>query len=93
MVNCSPKVAKKVTGEPIPTAAEIAAMYSEDQLEIGKNILHDDCAKCHKVFDPNSRTPEQWNAILRRMIPKARLNEADARLVRAYLIKHAKAQS
>jgi len=91
MVNCSPKVGKAVTAGPVPTSAEVQAQYSTTQLDQGKMIWQTHCNKCHKLFEPGSRTPEKWNSVLRIMIPRAKLNMADAQLVRAYLIANAKA--
>jgi len=86
MVNCSPKVGVEVTKGPVPTAEQIRSEFSASQLEQGKMIWQSNCNKCHKLFEPGSRTPEKWNSILMRMIPKAKLNLNDAKLVRAYLI-------
>jgi len=94
MANCTPKVASSVADkEPVPTKAQVLASFSEDQLARGKAIFIDHCAKCHKLFPEDSRTPVQWNSILKKMIPKAKLNYDDGKLVRAYLIAHSKADS
>jgi hypothetical protein len=89
MVNCSPKVGKAVTAGPVPSSADVKAQYSTTQLDQGKMIWQDHCNKCHKLFEPGSRSPEKWNSVLKIMIPRARLNMADAQLVRAYLIANA----
>ena len=89
MVNCSPKVGEAVTKGPVPTIAEIKLAYSPDELEQGQMIWQRSCDKCHKLYGADSRTPEKWNSILRKMIPMAKLNMHDARLVRAYLIANA----
>lgn len=92
MANCTPKVASNVAEkEPVPTKAQVLASFSEDQLNKGKTLYIDRCAKCHKLFPEDSRTPVQWNSILKKMIPKAKLNYDDGKLVRAYLIAHSKA--
>lgn len=89
MANCSPKVAESVTAGPVPTSAEVKAQYSATQLDQGKMVWQNNCNKCHKLFAPESRDPEHWNKILKRMIPRAKLNASDAQLVRAYLIANA----
>lgn len=92
MANCTPKVASNVAEkDPVPTKAQVLASFSEDQLNKGKTLYIDRCAKCHKLFPEDSRTPVQWNSILKKMIPKAKLNYDDGKLVRAYLIAHSKA--
>ncbi len=93
MANCTPKVASTVADkEPVPTKAQILASFSEDQLAQGKALYIDHCAKCHKLHAGDSRTPVQWNSILKKMIPKAKLNYEDGKLVRAYLVANSKAE-
>jgi cytochrome c5 len=56
--SCSPKVA------PAPTEA-IKELTPE--LAEGKNIYENNCAKCHKLYDPKSHSAEEWTPILVRM--------------------------
>jgi len=91
MVNCSPKVANTVTAGPVPTSDQVKSQYSAAQLDQGKTIWQNSCNKCHKLFEPGSHDPEQWNNILKRMIRNAKLDLSDAQLVRAYLIANAAA--
>lgn len=90
MIHCSPKIGQEVTKGPIPSAEQIKADFTVAQLDQGKMIWQSSCIKCHKLHEPESRTPEQWNRVLKRMIPKAKLNLNDAQLVRAHLIMHAR---
>jgi len=90
MANCTPKAGKAVAEQPVETREQIAAQYSAAQLESGKTIFTGNCSRCHKLKEPGSRTPEQWNRVLKRMIPKAKLSEEDGKLVRAYLIANSK---
>ena len=90
MVNCTPKASKAISELPVETKEQITAQYSPQQLESGKTIFTGNCAKCHKLKEPESRTPEQWNKVLKRMIPKAKLSDDDGKLVRAYLIANSK---
>lgn len=92
MVNCSPKASKAISELPVENKEQIVAKYSPQQLETGKTIFAGNCAKCHKLKEPESRTPEQWNKVLKRMIPKAKLSDDDGKLVRAYLIAHSKTE-
>lgn len=92
MANCTPKVANSVADkEPTPTKAQVLASFSDEQLAQGKTIFTDNCGKCHGLKDPESRTPPQWNKVLARMIPKAKLSYDDGKLVRAYVIANSKA--
>jgi cytochrome c5 len=52
----------------------------------GKNLYQDACGKCHLAYEPKSRTVERWNQVLEPMIKdKAKLSEADGKLVSAYV--------
>jgi cytochrome c2 len=90
MVNCTPKASKAIAEMPVESKEQIVAKYNPNQLEQGKTIFTGNCAKCHKLKEPGSRTPEQWNKVLKRMIPKAKLSDDDGMLVRAYLIANSK---
>jgi len=92
LVNCATKVAGTSVAdkEPVPTKEYVMANFSEEQLNTAKSLYENNCAKCHKLKDPASRTPEEWNNILKSMIPKAKLAYEDGRLVRAYLIANSK---
>ncbi len=93
MVNCSPKPAKSIAAEPVPTPEQMKANYTEEQLAQGKTIWQNNCNRCHKLFEPNSRGHEKWDRVLKRMIPKAKLSPEDGALVRAYLIANAQTES
>ena len=59
------------------TATEVAS---------GKTIYQDKCSKCHPAFDVKSKSVDRWNEVLQLMIKdKAKLNEADGKLVEAYV--------
>lgn len=91
MVNCSPKASPAISALPVETKDQILAKYNAAQLEQGKTLFMGNCDKCHKLKDPASRTPEGWNKVLKRMIPKTKLSDDDGKLVRAYLIANSKA--
>lgn len=93
MANCTPKVAGTVADkEPAPTKSQVMASFTKDQLEQGHTLYTNNCGKCHGLKDPDSRTPVEWNNILKKMIPKAKLNYDDGKLVRAYLVANSKAE-
>lgn len=48
------------------------------------------CAKCHKPKVVANYTPEKWVGILDKMIPKAKLDATEAKLVTAYVMVNAK---
>jgi len=86
-VTCATQAAKTVAHmEAAPTKEFVKANFSEDQLAQGQTLFENNCAKCHDLKDPNSRDPEKWNNVLKRMLPKTPLNYEEGRLVRAYLV-------
>ncbi len=91
MAGCATRVVNTVAHlEPVPSKTEVLAEFSETQLSQGEAYYANSCAQCHKLFDPDSRNPEQWNTVLKRMIPKTQLTYDESKLVRAYLVAHSK---
>lgn len=70
--------------------AEVKKKFTEAQMQEGKTIWASSCTKCHKLFEPESRTVAKWETILPNMSMRAKLNEDQAAKVRAYVISHAK---
>ena len=68
-------------------SAQKGAVSSAD-LATGKTLYMDKCGKCHPAFDVKSKSVERWNQVLVPMIKdKAKMNEADGKLVEAYVWK------
>lgn len=70
-----------------PTAADAA---HADMATAGKTIYTTRCAKCHAAKDVTAYTSERWDGILKSMIPKAHLNDDEAKQVTAYVKANAK---
>jgi len=90
---CSPKVPAAVAASEPGAAEKVAEVrrdYTEAQMEEGRLVWQSSCKKCHKLFEPDSRSVEKWERVLPRMSRKAKLDETDAGKVRAYLLAHAK---
>ncbi|KAA5536503.1 hypothetical protein F0919_02210 [Taibaiella lutea] len=105
MVKCTPKASKTIAETPKATTTDVAAppetatpssatvagtTYTAEQIESGKTVYNNNCAKCHKLFATTAFTITQWTPILKGMIPKAKLSETDAMLVKAYVFSNAK---
>lgn len=89
VVSCAARVVNTVAHlEPVPTKAEVHESFSAEELGQGGALFTNNCDKCHKLFEPESRDAEKWNEVLKRMIPKAKLNYEEGKLVRAYIIAH-----
>lgn len=90
-VACATKaVGTTAQGEAIPTKAEMLASFSGEELAMGETLFANNCDKCHKLFEPESRDPEKWTRVLKRMLPKTDLTEDEGKLVTAYLIANSK---
>ena len=56
----------------------------------GQTIYTNRCARCHGLKKTENYTAQQWEVILKSMIPKARLNDDEAKQVTAYVMTNAK---
>lgn len=56
----------------------------------GKTIFTTRCNRCHGLKTTENYTHQQWENILKSMIPKARLNEDESKQVTAYVMANAK---
>src|SRR5262245_49043344 len=56
----------------------------------GKVIFMNRCARCHDLPSPAQYSFERWEAILKSMIPRARLNEEQGIHVTAYVKENSK---
>jgi cytochrome c5 len=59
-------------------------------MSAGQNIYSSRCGRCHYTKTVQDYTPQQWDNILKRMIPKAKLNKEEAQQVTAYVMEHAR---
>ena len=80
LMSCGgPKSATTSTppGAPTPTESDLARgkqHYSDLTMETlteGKATFEKQCTVCHSMKNPTSRTPEQWNDIVPKMVAKA----------------------
>ncbi|MBP6624066.1 MAG: hypothetical protein KA198_02775 [Chitinophagaceae bacterium] len=56
----------------------------------GKHLWASSCKKCHELYEPMSRTSEEWSPILESMSQKAKFNEEEKESVLAFFNKYAK---
>jgi len=74
--------------EPVVVPQEenpVAMVILTETQEQGKKLYENNCAKCHKLFDPKSNNAEKWVKILHKMQPKAQINDADREKIYSYL--------
>ena len=70
----------------VKSAQKAADTAPSPDFAAGKSIYQDKCSKCHPAFDVKSKSVDRWNEVIHPMInEKAKLNEADGKLVAAYV--------
>lgn len=89
LVQCK---SSQVSKEPVVylTKEEANSKFTTEQLAQGKAIWQQKCQKCHKLIQPEAYNAQKWKSILDKMVPKAKLEETDAQLVRAFMAANAK---
>lgn len=55
------------------------------ELEAGRALYTSKCVGCHRLPDPNAKTPEQWPNVVDEMAERAKLTAADRDLMLRYL--------
>lgn len=78
------RAAPSITAATIDAGA--ARGFSAADIERGRGVFVAKCAECHTLQPPAGRSEEEWGTILPRMARRARLDEDDARSVRAYIL-------
>ena len=78
------------TEQPPPPAKPVVPVAVATDVEAGKAIYTTQCARCHSPKPVDNWTVEEWQPILRSMIPRARLNEAQRAQLTAYVTANAK---
>ena len=67
-----------------------ASTSSAEMIAAGKTVYTTRCGKCHGLKEVSAYTEQRWEPILKSMIPKARLNDDEAKQVTAYVMANAK---
>ena len=92
---CHKKAVPEITARTeFPSAPKSSAPptveNSPEAIAAGKTIVETRCNRCHDLKVVDVYTPERWASILQTMIPRARLNEEQAKQVRSYVMANAK---
>jgi cytochrome c5 len=72
------------------TNTETSNVSNTDVTSAGKTIYVNRCGRCHGLKNTENYTQQRWENILKSMIPKARLNDDEAKQVTAYVMEHSK---
>ena len=78
--NDAPKIIEAPKAD--PAEAELIAH--------GQTVYTNRCGRCHNLKTTTDFTPKQWEGILQSMIPKAKLDDTQAKQVTAYVMANAK---
>ena len=72
------------------TETTINAISDVDLTTAGKTVYITRCNRCNALKKTGKFSQQQWNNILKSMIPKARLNDAEAKQLTGYVMANAK---
>ncbi|HUR10293.1 MAG TPA: hypothetical protein VM012_02920 [Flavitalea sp.] len=75
-----------------PTQAALASMQQKvpgitmENIQAGYKLYTEKCAGCHKLYQPVKYSVSQWDEILPKMIPRAKVTDTgNQTLIRNYL--------
>ena len=71
----------------VPTT-EVKKVVSETDIAEGKNLYENNCAKCHKLYEPKEFSASEWKPIVRSMQKKAHLSDEEGQKIYAYVANH-----
>ena len=54
-------------------------------LEQGRSVYADRCSACHRLYPPESRSPEMWTRQVAKMAPRAHLRPDEQRLIEQFV--------
>ncbi len=60
--------------------------YTMGELNEGKTVYLENCNKCHRYKAPQSRDEAKWDKIIPTMAKKAKLDDAQQKLVLEYVV-------
>ncbi|RZJ52853.1 MAG: cytochrome c [Flavobacterium sp.] len=75
-----PATTTPVTTTPVAPAAALSLELAE-----GQNLYNNNCANCHKLFEPKKFTKEEWGPILVSMGKKAHLDNTQMASITNYI--------
>jgi len=70
---------------PVATKPVDDGLAMKERLNDGKQIFSTSCKKCHALYEPSSRTAQEWKPILVVMTAKANLSTVETSKVADYI--------
>jgi cytochrome c5 len=71
----------------VPSASDVTATATLDELQHGRSLYINSCGTCHNIPSPDSYSVNDWHSILSGMVPKTNLSTANATLVSKYVTR------
>ena len=84
------KTQQTTTTTTTETSAATANLSKEEMLKKGEDLFTLKCGKCHGLPTPSEFKVDEWNPIMVRMAPKAKLNAEETNWLLAYVNANAK---
>ena len=102
LYSCSPKIVPQEQPEKVVAVEEVAVEVIKEEapqevasylmlspeLAEGKDLYENNCAKCHKLYNPNDYSDQDWLPILERMKKKAKISDLQHDKIYAYIISN-----
>ncbi|KQO32643.1 cytochrome C [Flavobacterium sp. Leaf82] len=73
----------ETTAAPVTETTKSTALTPE--LAEAKNLYENSCGRCHKLYEANKFTQEEWKPILARMQKKAKLDDTQMVSISNYI--------
>jgi hypothetical protein len=92
LIKCTPKkiTTTAISAENKAKIDEIRRNYTQAQMDEGKTIWQSNCNKCHRLHEPAEHSIDKWEKVLPDMSHRAKLSEADAGKLHAFIITNAR---
>jgi len=86
LVSCNSQKTSVATTAPVaPMVTETPMAALPTELAEGQNLYSNNCANCHKLFEPKKFTKEEWTPILVSMGKKAHLDGTQMASITNYI--------
>ena len=70
-----------------PTAADVTANATLDELKQGRALYVANCGECHYLYSPDDFPASSWGSILSRMGPYTPMSQDEIKLVKEYVTR------
>ena len=82
--------AKKLNDMTVDEQIAMVSQATDNRVQMGRQLFESKCGKCHELYAPGTRSKESWIGVMKKMAPKAGLNDPEHTMVAAYLVKNSK---